>query len=92
MATTRVVIHKGKPFKDLFDQWVKSDGKARGQRVLAAAKANAPVDSGDYKRSLEMDVVQHPSRPVVRVGAHVPYGMAVEAAHGTLARAKGAAR
>lgn len=70
---------------------VKAELQRRGERVLAAARAAAPVDTGAYKASLRLEVDEHPTRAAVHVGASVDYGMEVEADHGTLSRALDAA-
>ena len=75
----------------LFAPGVRADLQRRGERVLAAAQASAPVDSGEYRASLRLIADDHPSRPAVHVGATVDYGMEVEADHGTLSRALDAA-
>lgn len=59
---------------------------AKADNVLAAAEANAPVVSGDYEASLHVEQATT-DRAVVRVVADVPYGWAVEADTGNLARA-----
>lgn len=64
----------------------------RAQRVLGAAKANAPVVTGRYKDSLHIEVVEHPTRVVVQVVADAPHAHLVEADHGVLSRARDAAR
>lgn len=71
---------------------VQTDLLARGQRVAAAARASAPVESGAYRDGIDVEVDEHPSRVAVHVGTSVDYGMKVEANHGTLARALDAAR
>ena len=76
----------------LKDPGVRADLVARGERVAAAARASAPVESGAYRASIGVTVDDHPSRVAVHVGASVPYGMEVEADHGTLSRALDAAR
>ena len=60
------------------------------QRVLAAAQAGAPVESGDYRSSLRIEV-DHTDRVRVSVVADVPHALAVEARTGNLVRALGAA-
>lgn len=64
----------------------------RAERVLAAAKTNAPVVTGTYKRSLHIEVVERPSRVVVQVVADAAHAHLVEAEHGVLSRARDAAR
>jgi hypothetical protein len=63
--------------------------KARG--ALAAARANAPVATGEYRASLQI-VQDTTDRAVVRVGSTAPHALAVEANTGNLARALDAAR
>lgn len=60
--------------------------EAEAEERLARAQANAPVVSGDYKRSLHIET-GHTDRMVKRVVADVPYAMLVEADHGVLTRA-----
>jgi hypothetical protein len=57
-------------------------------RIAAAAKANAPVESGSYRNSIHVED-DTTDRAVVRVVAGVPYAINVEAATGNLARALG---
>lgn len=76
----------------LHDPGVRAELVKRGERVLAAAQASAPVETGAYKASLHLVVDDHPSRVAVHVGASVDYGMDVEADHGTLSRALDSAR
>ena len=60
--------------------------RPEAEKALARAQSSAPVKSGDYKASLHIEEVTHPSRKVYRVVAGVPYAMKVEADHGTMAR------
>lgn len=60
------------------------------ERAKTQARASAPVESGDYKDSLEVTVdVTTGARPRARarLGSSVDYAMQVEAEHGTLNRA-----
>ena len=91
MARTRVVLNPAGVRALLHDPGVRADLTKRGERVLAAAQSSAPVESGDYRASLHLEVDDHPSRVAVHVGVSVPYGMEVEADHGTLSRALDAA-
>lgn len=59
--------------------------------ALSTAQANAPVKTGAYRAGLHLEVVQHPTRVVVRVAGSTDHDMIVEADHGTLARALDAA-
>lgn len=87
MATARVkLIDKG--IEGLLTApGVLADLERRADAVLAATEASAPRESGAYVLSLRKWTEQHRGRVVVKVGATVDYGMAVEAHHGTLARA-----
>lgn len=58
-------------------------------RVLSAAKANAPVRTGEYQRSLRTWLT-HTDRAVARVGSDSGHAWIVEHATGNLARALGA--
>lgn len=61
------------------------------EKVLAQARATAPVDSGAYRDSLHIEEYVT-DRASARVVASVPYAMVVEANTGNLARALDAAR
>jgi hypothetical protein len=66
--------------------------KPMGEKVLAAAKAAAPVDSGNYHDTLRLEV--HPRTGAndwarVQVVSGSKHGMKVESRHGTLGRALG---
>lgn len=65
---------------------MRADLRRRAQTVLDAAKASAPVDTGDYRDSghLEEDTTD---RAVVRVVFDDPKSTLVEAKTGNLARA-----
>lgn len=64
---------------------------AKAARVLAAAKASAPVASGAYRNSLHV-VVAHTDRVVLRVTGGTDHDLVVEANTGNLARALDAGR
>jgi predicted HAD superfamily Cof-like phosphohydrolase len=67
-----------------------ADMHRRAEAVASAARSSAPVEEGDYRDSIHVeDVVT--DRAVSRVVAGVEYSPAVEADHGTLARALGSA-
>ena len=70
---------------------VRSALEDRARRVLAAAKANAPVRTGAYRDGLHVEIREHASRVVARVVGGSDHDMIVEAKHGTLARALDAA-
>lgn len=62
----------------------------KAQNVLAAAKADAPVVTGNYRDGLEI-VQDTTDRAVVRVAGTAPHSHLVEANHGVLARSLDAA-
>lgn len=65
----------------------------RADLVAAAAKATAPVETGDYMRSIHVEEHREASnRVVARVVAGTDHCFEVEARHGTLGRALDAAR
>lgn len=57
------------------------------ERIAADARASAPVDSGDYRNSIRVDVTETPYRVVATVVADSPHAMVVESRTGNLARA-----
>lgn len=61
-----------------------------GERVLAKAKADAEVATGEYRESLHLEQVIT-DRAVVRVVSKTDHSIAVEARTGNLARALDAA-
>jgi len=63
---------------------------ARAERVLAAARSGAPVDTGAYRDGLHLEHVTT-DRAVVRVVGSTSHDMFVEASTGNLARALGSA-
>lgn len=91
MARTTKLHHSGMK-KLLHSSDVERYLESRARKVLARAEATAPVVTGDYKRGLHLETVQHPSRVVVRVAGSTDHDLAVEADHGTLSRALDAAR
>lgn len=89
MAVRVELNHGG--MRDLLNSpGVRAELTRRAERVLARAKPTAPVESGEYQASLHIEQ-DTTDRAVVRVVAGTDHGMAVEANHGTLARALGAA-
>lgn len=57
--------------------------------ALNEAIMSAPVDSGEYVGSLHLETVVSGDRTAVRLASDAPHALAVEARHGTLARALG---
>ena len=74
----------------LNDDGVARDLAARAERVASAARATAPVKTGAYRASITV-TADRTDRAVARVGAGVPYALAIEAGTGNLARSIGAA-
>lgn len=70
---------------------VRSALTDRAERVLSAAKASAPVASGEYRDSLHIVQVTT-DRAVVRVASSAPHAFVVEANTGCLARSLDAGR
>lgn len=66
------------------------EGKA--ERAAARARDIAPVDTGAYRNSIHVEVVQHRSRVVARVVAGTDHALVVEASHRTLGRSVDAAK
>lgn len=62
----------------------------RMEQVESAAKSSAPVETGEYRDSIHLEV-DHTDRVVVRVIADAPHALGVEASTGNLTRALGAA-
>jgi|GEM_PF-1527830 len=79
------------------DREIRKAVRAEGERVAARARATAPDDhssTGDaYRKSIRVDesvtTGMRINRIEVRVTAPVPWADAIEAKHGTLARALG---
>lgn len=74
----------------LNDPGVRAEVGKHADRVLAAAKSSAPVESGRYKESIHRVSVTT-DRAVERVVADAPHAHLVEARTGNLARALNAA-
>lgn len=70
---------------------VRASLTVRAERILAAAKASAPVVTGNYRNGLKI-VQDTTDRAAVRVAGTAPHSHLVEANHGTLARALDAGR
>ena len=63
----------------------------RAERVAAAARAGAPVQTGEYQESIDVIVEEHPERAAAHVCSDAPHAMLVEANTGNLLRALSAA-
>lgn len=90
MARTKVKMSKSGARAFLRSDSVSRALRPHAERVAAQARSAAPVDTGAYRDSIRT-VTDTTDRAVVRVVAGVPYARIVEARHGTLARALGAA-
>jgi len=55
--------------------------------VAAAARASAPVDTGEYAGGISAKVEDHPSRVTAQVVASDPKSLIIESLTGNLARA-----
>lgn len=87
----KVNINYGRPFSEILNSdGVRDFCTSRAQRTLDAARADAPVASGAYKASLQLEQATT-DRAVTRVVADVDYAVFVEAKYGILARALDAA-
>jgi len=74
------------------DPGVASFMKSKGERILAAAQTSAPVDTGDYKAGLKLEVDMHTvSGAVVHIIGTDPKSALVESRTGNLARSLNAA-
>lgn len=65
---------------------------AAASRALSAAKANAPVDTGEYQRGLRLEHKQSRYRRVTRVVGTDDKTLLIESKLGVLARALKAAK
>ena len=90
MAANRVRMYRREIAKMLNAEGrysgVRDDLVRRMEPVLSEAEATAPVDSGDYVDSLEIQV-DHTDRVAVRVVGKARHSHLVETQAGTLARA-----
>ena len=90
MARSRVRLNHQGMGELLVSKGVRDMLTERMDRVAAKAKADAPVTSGGYQRSIHVEQ-DTTDRAAVRVVADAPYAMRVEASHGILSRALDAA-
>lgn len=91
MPRPRVRLNSGGMGGVLHSPEVRDWLLSHAESVAATARAIAPVESGAYRDSIEVEAVQNPSRVVARVVADVEYAMNVEASTGTLNKALGSA-
>ena len=92
MARTKVKLNRRGVLAILNDPRVTDHVEDVAGRVLDAAVASAPVDTGDYQASLMIERAKPWDRTVVRVIANSAHSMGVEARTGNLARALSAAK
>lgn len=57
------------------------------EEIAGDARAEAPVDTGEYRDRIVVEVEETENRVVARVIAKAPHSMLVESKHGTLGRA-----
>lgn len=90
MATSRFRLNSGGVQEILDGSVAAAACEGPAARVLGAAQAGAPVESGDYRSSLRIEV-DHTDRLRYKIVADAPHAAAVEARTGNLVRALGAA-
>ena len=90
MAGMKFRLNSGGMKALLNDSGVRADLTRRMGRVAEAARASAPVDSGEYRSRITVwqDTTD---RAAVRCGSTAPHGAVVEAKTGNMARALDAA-
>lgn len=71
---------------------VANEMRRRAENVANAARANAPVESGDYQASIHVEMEDHPTRVVAHVVASDWKSHILESRFGVLARALDSAR
>ncbi len=87
----RVEFHAGNLAEALKSPELAAMLKERAEAVASAARSSARVDTGEYRDSITVEVVEHPSRVVAQVHAKAAHSWVVEANTGNLARALGSA-
>jgi len=91
MAKPRVVLNSAGVKKLLNSDGIKRELRRLGERVEAAARNNAPVDTGKYRDSITL-IDDTTDRVVVRIVAEDEKALLVESWSGNLAKALDAAR
>lgn len=66
---------------------VRAIVKAKAEEVAAAARSSAPVDTGEYRDSIHVEMDSTPFRVVAKVVASSDHAMLVESQTGNLSRA-----
>lgn len=90
MARPKVKLNHSGVRAVLNDSGVRAELTRRAERVLAAAKESAPVESGEYRDNLHIEQATT-DRASVRVVSDTDHSLVVEAKTGNLARALDAA-
>lgn len=90
MSKTRVEFHAGNLGEALNSPELAAFLKSKAEVVATSARASAPVDTGEYRDSITVEVA-HTDRVVGRVHAKAPHSWVVEANTGNLQRALGSA-
>ena len=90
MARVRVRLNSPGMASLLKDAGIRADLTARANRVAAAARASAPVDTGEYRGSIFV-AQDTTDRVAVRVASSARHGALIESRTGNLARALDAA-
>lgn len=63
--------------------------RAKGEETAAAARSAAPVETGAYRDSIHLEMVETQTRVVARVIASDPKATLLESEYGVLSRALG---
>jgi hypothetical protein len=88
MAATRIKLNSGQMAALLKSGQVRAPLREIAQGVAAAARSGAPVDTGEYRNSIQVDSATT-DRAVERVVAHDDKASAIESRTGNLKRALG---
>lgn len=91
MTNVRIELNRAGIREILKSPEVAAELHRRAERVAAAARASAPVESGAYLAGIEVVDEVHKDRVVSRVYAKAPHSHLVEANTGNLARSLDAA-
>lgn len=87
MTQARIEVNRAGIGRILNSTEVRAMLRDRVKAVAGTARATAPVESGEYRDSIEAVVEQHKDRPVGRAYARSDHSTAVESIHRTLGRA-----
>lgn len=89
MTRPRVRLDSGAVADMLNSSEVQAALREHAEHVAGRARANAPVESGEYRDGIEVDVQAGRKRAHARVTATAPHSLAVESRTGNLMRALG---